>query len=135
MSDFCTVQDVIDIFRPLTQDEQDKTEKMIPLICDTLRGYAKRVGKDIDEMILENPSYANVCKMVTIDIVSRCLRQNLDAEPMTQFSQSALGYTISGSPAMAGGGVGSAILNNDLKRLGLKVQRYGALEIYGNQGC
>lgn len=131
MSDFCTVSDVSSLFRPLNLDEQTKVTALIPLVCDQLRVYADRVGKDLDAMIAESTEYANVAKMVTVDIVSRVIRQDTSGEPLSQFSQSALGYTISGSPVMAGGGIGSAILKNDLKRLGLKNQRYGVIDWYG----
>jgi hypothetical protein len=50
---------------------------------------------------------------------------------MTQESQSALGYTWSGTYAIAGGGIAQAIMRNDLKRLGLKRQNYGVIEYYG----
>lgn len=132
MNDFATVQDVIELFRPLTADEQTKVTKLIPLVCDALRVEAKKVGKDLDAMVTDSSEYSSVAKLVTVDIVSRILRQNLDGEPLSQFSQSALGYTVSGSPIMAGGGISSAILKNDLKRLGLKKQRYGVIEFYGN---
>lgn len=130
MSDFCTLQDVIDLFRPLNATEQTKVTALIPLVCDALRQYGDRVGMDLDAKIAESTEYASVAKLVTVDIISRILRQEKDGEPMSQFSQTALGYTISGSPVMAGGGIGAAILNNDLKRLGIKRQRYGALDLY-----
>lgn len=130
MSDYATVQNVIDLFRPLSVDEQARVEKIIPLVCDALRYEADKVNKNLDEMIAQDPKLLSIAQMVTVDIVSRILRQDISVEPMSQYSQSALGYSVSGSPVMAGGGIGAAILKNDLKRLGLKRQRYGALEIY-----
>ena len=46
-------------------------------------------------------------------------------------SQSALGYSVSGTYAVPGGGIGNAIMDRDLKRLGLKRPRIGAIELYG----
>jgi hypothetical protein len=50
---------------------------------------------------------------------------------MTQESQSALGYTWSGTYAVAGGGIANAILKNDLKKLGIMRQQMGVVKIWG----
>ena len=49
---------------------------------------------------------------------------------MTQESQGALGYTWSGTYAIPGGGIAAAIMRNDLKRLGLRRQRIGTVELW-----
>lgn len=131
MSDFATVQDVIDLWRPLSQDEQTKAGKLIPLVDDELRNQATRVGKDLDAMVEADTSFASVAKVVTVDVVSRILRQSTDGDPMTQESQAANGYSWSGTYAIPGGGISNAIMKNDLKRLGLRGQRYGVIEFYG----
>lgn len=131
MSDYATVQDVIDLWRPLSQDEQTRTAKLIPLICDELRVEAQKVGKDLDNMVSLDTQLASVAKTVTVDVVSRVLRQSTDGDPMTQESQAANGYSWSGTYAIPGGGIANAIMKNDLKRLGLRVQRYGVIEWYG----
>jgi len=91
-----------------------------------------KVGKDLDEMIDadETDAYSSVVKMVTVDIVSRALRQSMDGEPLSQESQSALGYSWSGTYAIPGGGISNAIMRNDLKRLGLRRQQYGVIELW-----
>jgi len=131
MSDYATVQDVIDLWRPLTQDEQTRTAKLIPLVCDELRVEAQKVGKDLDLMVSSDSALASVAKTVTVDVVSRILRTSTDGDPMTQESQSANGYSWSGTYAIPGGGIANAIMKNDLKRLGLRGQRYGVIEWYG----
>lgn len=130
MANYATVNDVIALWRPLTTDEQVKVIALIPLVCDGLRMEANKVGRDLDEMIEENSALASVAKAVTVDVVSRVMRQNIDSEPMTQESQSALGYSWSGTYAIPGGGIANAIMKNDLKRLGLKRQRFGVIEFY-----
>ena len=50
-------------------------------------------------------------------------------EPMTQYAESALGYSVSGSFLVPGGGL--FIKDSELKRLGLKKQRYGVIDFYG----
>ena len=131
MSDWVTAQDVIDLWRPLTADEITRVNKLIPDLCNTLRYIATTVGKNIDDMIAASAEYASVAKLVSVDIIGRVLRQSTDGDPMSQESQSALGYTWSGTYAIAGGGIAQAIMKNDLKRLGLKRQKYGVIEFYG----
>jgi hypothetical protein len=52
-----------------------------------------------------------------------------DQEPMTQMSESALGYSFQGSFLVPGGGL--FIKKSELARLGLKRQRYGVIDFYG----
>jgi len=131
MSDFATVQDVSDLWRPLTNDEQTRASNLIPLVCDALREEAAKVGQDLDARISVETPLASVAKMVTVDIVARILRQSTDGDPMTQESQTGLGYSWSGTYAVPGGGMSNAIMKNDRKRLALKRQRYGVIEFYG----
>lgn len=128
MKDFATTQDVIDIWRSLTSDELARTKKLLPIVSDSLRIEARKVGKDIDELS-KNEEYANVLKSVVVDVIARTLMTSTDNEPMTQESQSALGYTWSGTYLVPGGGL--FIKNSELARLGLKRQRYGGFELYG----
>lgn len=130
MSDFATIEDVISLWRELTPEEEARAAALLPLISDALRYEATKVEKDLDAMISESASYASVVKLVTVDVCSRILRQNTSGEMMSQESQAALGYSWSGTYAIPGGGMANAIMNNDLKRLGLKRQRIGTLEIY-----
>ena len=58
------------------------------------------------------------------------MRQTQTGDPLSQESQSADGYTWSGTYAIPGGGIASAIMNNDLKRLGLRRQKYGVIDFY-----
>ena len=115
-----------------TSEEQERITALLPLVSDALRYEAVKVGKNIDDMIDadDTGAYASVVKMVTVDIVSRVLRQSMDGEPMSQESQSALGYSWSGTYAIPGGGIANAIMRNDLKRLGLRRQQYGVIELW-----
>ena len=130
MSDYVTVQEVIDLWRPLTAAEQARVTELIPLVCDALRYEASKVSKNLDEMIEADDNLESVTKLVTVDVIGRVLRQSTEGETMSQESQSALGYTWSGTYAIPGGGIAQAIMNNDLKRLGLKRQRYGVVDYY-----
>lgn len=131
MSAFATLDDVIALSGvAYTTEDQERIEELLPLVSDTLRYEAVKVGKDLDEMIAANEAYASVVKLVTVDVVVRALRQSMDTEPMSQESQSALGYSWSGTYAIPGGGIAAAIMRNDLKRLGLRRQRYGVIDLW-----
>jgi len=131
MSNFAALADVIALSgKDYTAEEQTRIEALLPLVCDALRVEARNVGKDMDEMIAEDTAYASVAKLVTVDIVIRIMRQTLTGDPISQTSQSALGYSWSGTYAVpGGGGIASAIMRNDLKRLGLKRQRMGVIDL------
>lgn len=130
MDNFATLKNVRDSWGTLTQEQEDRVTTLIEDISNALRYEAKKVGKDLDEMIEAEPTLASVAKMVTVDIIERILRQDKSGEPMSQFSESALGYSVSGTYAIPGGGAANAIMRNDLKRLGLKRQKYGVVDLW-----
>lgn len=127
--DYCTVDDVISLWRPLRPDEIGRVETLIPIVVSSLRTEADNVGKDIDILAKDNPDYKNVLKSVIVDVVARTLMTSTDSEPMTQTSESALGYSWSGTFLVPGGGL--FIKNSELSRLGLRRQRYGVIDFYG----
>lgn len=127
---FATLADVIAVSgATYTQEEQDRINTLLPLLSDALRYEAQKVGKDLDDMA-SDATYANTLKLVTCDIVIRAMRQASSGEPMAQESQSALGYSWSGTYAIPGGGIAQAIMKNDLKRLGIRRQRRGVIDLW-----
>ena len=129
MGDFATVEDLQTLWRLLKSDECKRAEALLKIVSDSLRVEAKKVGKDLDVLVAEDSSFANVVKSVTVDVVARTLMTSTEQEPMTQFAESALGYSVSGSYLVPGGGL--FIKDSELKRLGLKKQRFGVMDIYG----
>ena len=129
MNDFATLKDVIELWRKVTPEEQERVEALIPIVSASLRTEAKQVGKDLDEMVAADADLALVAKSVTVDVVARTLMTSTDSEPMTQRSESALGYSVSGTFLVPGGGL--FIKKSELKRLGLGRQRYGVIDFYG----
>ena len=129
---YATVEDVKNLWRPLTPSEEERANELIPIVCARLRTEAKNVGKNLDAMIEADNDLLYVAKQVTVDVVARMLMTSTNQEPMTQFSQSAMGYTVSGTYLVAGGGL--FIKKSELASLGLKRQRMGALDIYGTSG-
>ena len=130
MSSFAKISDVETLWRYLKQDETDRASFLLEVVSDSLRVEAEKVGKDLDAMVLKSAAYANVVKSVAVDIVARTLMTSTDQEPMTQFNQTALGYSASGSFLVPGGGL--FIKKSELARLGLRRQRYGVMNLYGD---
>nr|DAL79991.1 MAG TPA: hypothetical protein [Caudoviricetes sp.] len=129
MQSFATITDLSNLWRTLKMDEVDRAESLLEVVSDSLREEAHKVGKDLDAMTKERPSYATVVKSVVVDVVARTLMTSTDQEPMTQFAEGAMGYSVSGSYLVPGGGL--FIKDTELKRLGLRRQRMGVIEPYG----
>lgn len=128
MTPFATVDDLTELWRQMSADEQIRAEGLLSIVSNRLRQEAYNVGKDIDEMVAESEVYKDVVKSVTVDIVARTLMTSTDKEPMTQYSESALGYSVSGTFLTPGGGL--FIKRDELKALGLRKQRYGVIDFY-----
>lgn len=129
MAGFATIDDITNLWRPMTPAETDRATALLPVVSDNLRVEADKVGKDLDKMVAESETYANVVKSVVVDIVARTLMTSTNQEPMTQMSESALGYSFQGSFLVPGGGL--FIKKSELARLGLRKQRYGVIDFYG----
>lgn len=127
---FATIQDITDLFRALTPEEKQKATALLPIVSDSIRQEAKKIGKSIDKMLENEELLKNVLKSVTVDVVARALMTSTNSEPMSQMSQSALGYSVSGTYLIPGGGL--FIKRSELARLGLKRQRYGVINLNGN---
>ena len=132
MTPFATTTDMAELWRPMSPAEQERAEKLLEVISDSLRYEAVKVGKDLDTMMEQTPILANVVKSVTVDVAARTLMTSTDGEPLSQMSESALGYTVSGTYLVPGGGL--FIKKSELARLGLSRQRIGVREIYEIEG-
>lgn len=130
MDSYATVCEMTTLWRKMTADETERAQALLPIVSDCLRCEAQKVGKDLDAMIEANPLLANVAKSVTVDVVARTLLTSTKSEPMSQMSQSALGYSVSGTYLIPGGGL--FIKKSELARLGLRRQRYGVIELHGD---
>jgi hypothetical protein len=125
---FATVEDISRLWRPLKNEELHRADALLEIVSASLRVEADKVGKDLDAMIQGKPALAEVARSVAVDVVARTLMTSTNQEPMTQFSQAAGGYSVSGSFLVPGGGL--FIKKTELARLGLRRQRYGVIEIY-----
>lgn len=126
---YAELGDIERLWRSLTPDERIRAEALLPIVCASLRTEANKVGKDLDALVAADDDLADVARSVTVDVLARTLMTSTSGDPMTQITQSAGGYSASGTFLVPGGGL--FIKKSELARLGLRRQRYGVIEIYG----
>lgn len=124
---YATIQDVKSLFRSLSLAEEERCDALLPVVEDLLRQEAMKVGKDLDQMVTDGIILPNTIKSVIVDVVSRVLMTSTNQEPMSQFAQSALGYSVSGTFLSPGGGI--FIKKSELSRLGLRKQSITTVEL------
>lgn len=127
MSNFATLNQLIARWRPLTADEQSKCEVLLTDVSAQLRIEAQKVGADLDEMIADDSNLAVIACSVVCDVVKRYMNDNDDSPAMAQYTETALGYSVTGTPLVPGGGI--FIKRAELSRLGLKRQKYGVIDL------
>ena len=131
MSVFATLEELITLSgASYTTEQMSRAAELLPLVSDLIRVEGKKCGVDIDDKMSESTTYASVVKLVVCDVVSRAMRQSTSGDSMVQESQTALGYTWSGTYAIPGGGVAMSLMNNEKKLLGFRRQRYGVIELW-----
>lgn len=126
---YATVADLAALWRPMTPEEETRAQRLLEVVSASLRVEAEKEGRNLDDMIAQNPDLATVAQSVTVDVTARALMTSTSAEPASQFSQTAGPYTVSGTYLVPGGGI--FIKKAELSRLGLRRQRYGMVDIYG----
>ena len=129
---FATLEDMTILWRAMTPSEEKRADALLKIVSDSLRVEASKVGKNLDNMVESDEAYASVVKSVTIDVTARTLMTSTNSEPLSQMTQSALGYTVSGTYLVPGGGL--FIKKSELARLGLRRQRIGVMDLYGVEG-
>ena len=126
MENFATVEDVMNLYGPLNADQIAKVEQLLTYTSSYFRTLAKEYGRDLNQEVIDDEDMKNNAKLATCNVVIRELDKGNSS--LSQESQSALGYTWSGTYVNTGGGL--SILNKDLKLLGLNRQRIGMVDIY-----
>lgn len=125
---YLSIDELMTLWRPLKQDEMERARALIDKVEANLKVEAKRANKNIDELV-KDKDYLDLYKSIVCDIVARNLMTSTDQEPMIQSAESALGYSFSGTYLVPGGGL--FIKKDELKRLGLRTQKYGVIDFYG----
>lgn len=126
---FATVEDIAALWRPLNPEEIARANALLPVVSDNLRQEAKNRGYDLDQMLEDEQIYSSVTKDITVAATARLLRSSTDGDPVSQFSQSALGYSVSGTYLNSSGSV--YFTAAELRRLGITRQKVGSIEIIG----
>lgn len=128
---YATVADV-EIFKDLSVLEQRQAEVLLARASAKLRLTAKQYGLNLDVMIEEDEDLLPVVADTVINCVRRAMSSyENDDITASQSSQSALGYSVSMTYLNAGQSL--YYLKNELSDLGILRQRYGAMEVYGNE--
>lgn len=130
MTNFATVDDLIARWKPLDATQIAQAETILTDCSSQLRVYAHNRGLDLDAMIEAYEPLRDVAREVTVSVVKRYMCNNTDGPAMSQISQSALGYSMSGTYLVPGGGL--FIKNAELRSLGIIKQRCRTIEVYGN---
>ena len=129
MRAFATIEDMANLWRALTETELARAPHLLEVASDTLRQMAQNRGMNLDSMVYNGEIYESVLKDVVVAAVGRVLRASTTGEPVSQVTQSALGYSVSGTYLNPQGGM--FFYDNELARLGLgKKQRLGRIEMY-----
>ena len=128
MTNYATTDDIIAFGRTLTNDELTVAGNLLTAVSAQLRLEADRRGYDLDAMIADSEDLAEAAKSVTVQVVMRYLNQGTTEAAMTQVSQAAGGYSVSGTYLVPGGGI--FIKRDELRALGLRRQRWGAMEVF-----
>lgn len=125
---YASKQDVIDLWRALKPDEATRVEKLIPVVCSCLDADALRYRKKTVQAMIDDGEVAtDTVKSVVVDVITRMVSTPTNQAPMTQMSESALGYSVSGTFLTPGGGV--FIKRAELARLGILRQRAEVIEL------
>ena len=102
----------------LSDTEKERVETLLTYASALLRTEASNRGYNLDMILLKDEARKYVAKMVVLASVKRAIHTNEVTEaPLEQFSQSAMGYTVSGTYLNPGDDI--YFLNNELKRLGI----------------
>lgn len=131
MKSYATVNDIIKTGKNLTPAQTETAEILIETASSKLRLISSHYGKNIDKMIDDTETgkdFSNVVKSIVVQSVCRALNSISDTPPVTQESQSALGYNASITYLNAGQSL--YFLRNELKELGILRQQFGAFEVY-----
>lgn len=129
MNKYATIEDYLQLYNAEIDDsKKERLIMLLDLASSLLREEARERGYNLDRMIERNPDKANVAKLVVLASVRRVMsKEEEDSLNLQQFSQSAMGYTISGTYFNPGDDL--YFLKNELSRLGLNRQKITSISL------
>lgn len=129
MNSYANTDDVIAFKGPQQAEVLERLENILPACSAELRLVAKRQGKNLDEMIENDDDVAYIVTKGVVDASMNYYYSSKNNEPiMSQFSQAAGGYSISGTLANPGGAF--YFPKKFLKDIGLGCQKVGLIEVF-----
>lgn len=129
--DYATISDLENLWRTMTETEKTKAEQLISEASSRIRLKAKAQGKNFDDLYTADEDIKAVVTGLVCTVVKNAMNVSTDNEAMTQESQSAGGYTWSGTFFNPSGGI--KFTKADWKSIGLGQQTFGGLDIYGTK--
>ena len=130
MNSYATTDDVIAYRGALSPQTLERMAVILPSCSAELRLVAKRMGKNLDEMV-QDEDIALAVKKGVIDASVNYFNATESNEPiMTQFSQAAGGYSVSGTLGNPGGAF--YFPKKFLRDIGLANQKVGTIEVFNN---
>lgn len=129
MNKYATIEDYLQLYNAEIGDsKKERLTMLLDLASSLLREEARERGYNLDRMIERNLDKANVAKLVVLSSVRRVMsKEEEDSLNLQQFSQSAMGYTISGTYFNPGDDL--YFLKNELSRLGLNRQKITSISL------
>lgn len=124
---YLTIAELEAGWRTMTADEKVRANGLITSCSSEIRLKAKKRNKDFDEMFDDSEDLQNVTKAVLIKVVSEQMNKDVNQAPFSQFTESAGGYSLTGTYYSAS--MGTFFTKYDWKRLGLGCQLYGGLDL------
>lgn len=129
MNSYATTDDVIAYKGAMSADTLERMPKILEACSAELRLIAKRHNKNLDEMVADDEDIALAVTKGVVDASVNYFYQSENKEPiMSQFAQSAGGYSISGTLANAGGAF--YFPKKFLRDIGLSIQKVGTIEVF-----
>lgn len=131
---YASVSDIIALGKSLTSQQQETAEVLLAQASAKLRLIAQKYRKDIDAMIADpvtGEDYALAVKSVVVQAVCRALDSVESNAAVSQGTESIGAYSLTMSYLNAGQSL--YFLRNELKDLGLMQQRFGFLNLYGEE--
>lgn len=124
---YLTLDELATFWRAMTDSEKDKAQKLIEACSAEIRLKAQKRGKDFDEMYTADDDLKLVTKSIISKVVAETMNKDVNQAPFSQFTESAGGYSLTGTYYSAS--MGTFFTKNDWKRLGLGSQLFGGLDI------
>lgn len=124
---YLTLDELVAFWRAMTDSEEEKAQKLIEACSAEIRMKAQKRGKNFDEMYTADDDLKLVTKSIISKVVAETMNKDVNQAPFSQFTESAGGYSLTGTYYSAS--MGTFFTKNDWKRLGLGSQLFGGLDV------